>query len=89
MIIKTAIGLGAVAAYYMIFRKHEVKHMAISGASFLWANLIFLSTAGLYQKYYNHQKGNTNRIDLHRKAFYLRFAEAWQFFKDTKKPSIH
>jgi hypothetical protein len=89
MMLKTIVGLGAVAAYYTVFRKHEISSKAISGASFLWANLIFLSTTGLYQQYYNYQKGNVNRIDLHKKAFYLRFAEAWQFFKDTKKPSIH
>ena len=89
MIFKTILGLGAVAGYYLVFRKHEISNKAISGASFLWANFVFLSTTQLYQCYYNSQKKTSDRIDLHRKAFYLRFAEAWQFFKDTKKPFVH
>jgi hypothetical protein len=89
MIFKTILGLGAVAAYYFMCRRHEIKNRAISGSSFIWANIVFFSTTSLIQLYYDMKSGHFKRLDLHKKAFYLRFAELWQFFKNNKKPFVH
>merc|ERR1711990_177107 len=50
LLMKTGFGLGAVVAYLILTKRiNEVSNFAIRGSTFIFSNLIFLSTASFYQ----------------------------------------
>jgi len=54
------------------------------------SNLIFLTTASLYQKIYNESTGVNRRLNLHKSALMYRFISNYSFMStNRKKPIVH
>jgi hypothetical protein len=90
-VFKTIFGLGAVGAYLFLTRRYqELLRFEITGRTLLTSNLVFLSSALLYQRIYNFSTGNYGRLRLHQSATYQRSLLNYGFMlENKKKPKVH
>lgn len=99
-LVKSTLGVGAVVLFLLgtkrinELRRFEVrgkhKMFKIKASTFLLSNLVFLSTATLYQKLYNEFFGVSRRLNLHKSALIHRFISNYSYMStNRKKPIIH